>query len=143
MMGSIIPLTGRSQVERGRQQSSMTRALIYPAVGMLILGGIWLLFFSDLGWREVAIPDVTRSTVLKLRAEPGKDNVSALGMRISGNVEGKARVTLLHGDHAQMSSELSGEVSLEWVGDWYSPEAELRYDSSDVRSGHLQVEYRF
>lgn len=121
----------------------MPRALIYSAVGLVILGGIWLIFFSNRGWSEVVIPDASRSNVLKLSAGPGRDKISGLRIRISGNVEGRSRVTLFHDDHPQMSTELSGKVAFEWVGDWYSPEAELRYDASGVRSGYLRVQYRF
>jgi hypothetical protein len=121
----------------------MTRALILPAVGLAVLGALWLVLTSRLGWSEVAIADASRSTVLKIRAEPGKGNVVTLGIRGSGFVEGKSRITLILNDRPEKSADLSGEVSFEWVSDWYSPEAEIRYESSGARGGQLRIQYNF
>jgi hypothetical protein len=121
----------------------MPRALIYSALGLSVLGGLWLALDSKRGWQEVIIADASKSTVLKIRAEPGKGNVVTIGIRGSGSVEGKSRITLILNDRPEKSADLSGRVSFEWIDDWYSPEAEVRYDSSGARSGRLRIQYRF
>jgi hypothetical protein len=94
-------------------------------------------------WQTVEIKDVTKSETIVLRKWGHQGHIHAIEVNISGRIKGSARAQLILNSSPYKQEQLSGKVYVMWGGDWYSDEAEIRYQPEDVDSGGLKLRYRF
>ncbi|HMF16053.1 MAG TPA: hypothetical protein VKE98_02550 [Gemmataceae bacterium] len=120
----------------------MKRLLVVGGVLLATLVAIAVWFFADPLLPNVTISDVRRPETLVLGKETGNPPYG-ITIRGSGEVDGEATLSLLLNGEAYKVEKLSGTVSFEWGGDWYSETAEIRYEPINVRSGKLIFHYRF
>lgn len=96
------------------------------------------------GFRTVTISDPAAPSVITIAAAAGPQaHVTALRIRAAGSVDGNGTLELMLDGKPYRSARLSGAVSFEWVCDWYASDAEIRYRPDRVRSGVLNLRYRF
>lgn len=98
---------------------------------------------SAISWQTVEIKDVTKTETIVLRKGGHQGAIYAMEVNISGGLQGRARVQLMLNSSPYKQEQLSGTVHVMWGGDWYSDEAEIRYQPEDVASGRLKIRYRF
>jgi hypothetical protein len=98
---------------------------------------------SAISWQTVQIKDATKSETIVLRKWGHQRAIYAMEVNISGRIKGRARVQLILHSDPYKEEQLSGKVHVIWGGDWYSDEAEIRYQPEDVDSGELKIRYRF
>jgi len=79
---------------------------------------------------------------LTLRAS-GDGNPYAIKIDVDGEIDGSARIELLLRSEPYRSETLRNTVRVRWGGDWYSPEAVVRYTPQSVRGGRITVRYQF
>lgn len=108
--------------------------------------GIVLAVLVYVRWPGIAVvADAGLPAELHLRARAGADHARIYGLEVigSGHVEGGARIELLLDGQLMKSLELSDEVAFTWDGDWYRPEALVRYVPLTARGGRILLKYRF
>jgi hypothetical protein len=113
----------------------ITAVLLVAAVAILVLWS-WLP-------ASLIIADVARPTELTLRAKDHPDRVYALDVRGSGSINGEAEIALILNGQPYKTVRLNGPVHFAWGGDWYAPEAVVRYTPLSATSGSIKLRYRF
>lgn len=109
----------------------------------MIAVAVWFQFSTSIAMSSVTVNDVRKPENLVLRTSGDGTNVFALTVRGSGEITGKATVSLLLNGAPYKTEQLSGKVDFEWDGDWYANTAEIRYEPADVRSGNVVLKYEF
>jgi len=89
------------------------------------------------------IEDATRQSEATLHAPPGYDAIYALDVVGSGRITGEGEISLILNGAPYKTHHVSGEVSFTWGGDWYSPEAKVRFTPSSKASGSVTLHYKF
>ena len=119
----------------------MRRALAIVIV-LLIAGASSAVVWS--WWpASISIADVGKATDVTLRAKDDAGGIYALDVKGSGHINGEAEITLILNGQPYKSARLRGPVHFSWGGDWYSPDAIVRYKPLSTTSGSLQLKYRF
>ena len=91
-----------------------------------------------------SVPDVTRQSELVLHPRAHQNSIYGISIRVSGQIEGNAQLVILDGGGKQYRVfELSGDVDVDFTGDWYSDEVALAYKPIQVRGGILKLRYSF
>jgi len=93
--------------------------------------------------QRLAMKDLERAQVVRLQKKPGQGTICSMGIRGSGQVDGKARIVLMLNGAPYKAADIDGKVHFAWGGDWYADSMELRYQPLEVRSGELIIEYYF
>jgi hypothetical protein len=91
----------------------------------------------------LTISDAGSPVELTLRAPNGSKGVYALDVRGSGRIDGEAEIALILNGQPYKVTNLDGVVHFEWGGDWYAPEAVVRYRPLSAKSGSIKLRYRF
>ena len=91
------------------------------------------------------IIDVTKAEkiVLKKQQNQDQDRIHSLSIIGVGEIDGNAKISLILNDSVYKSQSLSGKVNFQWRGDWYSDEAEIRYEPQSVTGGTMILHYDF
>lgn len=92
---------------------------------------------------SVAVKDARQPETLVIGQRVGNAHTYAITLRGSGQVDGRATITLLLRGQPYKVAELSGAVDFRWGGDWYAETAEIRYEPANVRSGKVVLHYQF
>ena len=92
---------------------------------------------------ELKVADVQTPQVIMLKKEPSAGNVHGIDIRVRGNLDGEAHVSLMLNGNPYKTERVTDKTSFSWSGDWYSDTAEIRYEPINVKSGTLIVEYQF
>jgi hypothetical protein len=125
----------------------MRRVLIiatFIAVGAGVAAMIWRPLSVFLSPAAIAgIEDASRPIDVTLRAPPELDAVYALDVVAVGRIEGDAEISLVLNGAPYKTRHISGPVLFTWGGDWYGPEAIVRYTPSADTSGSMTLNYRF
>jgi len=91
------------------------------------------------------IDNVTKETTVLLPAN--KKGVWSLSIYISGYIDGSATISVINPfGHDENESEYKiqgGKVSIKRGGDWYSNPCLIKYEPTNVNSGHLKIRYYF
>ena len=90
-----------------------------------------------------AIEDASRPIDVRLRAPQESKAVYALDVVGVGRLEGEGEIALVLNGALYKPQHLSGCVLFTWRGDWYSPEAVVRYTPAPGASGSMALNYRF
>jgi hypothetical protein len=105
--------------------------------------------FAESIFRQTTVMvDATQPQTIILRKRFYQGYIDRVMIHCSGFIEGKAtiqRVFYNNGDFLGFRDQgtISGKVSFDWGGDWYSDTAEIRYIPESVSSGHLTFTYTF
>ena len=91
----------------------------------------------------VSIDDASRPVDVSLRAPPDLKAIYALDVVGVGRVEGEAEIALVLNGALYKPRHLGGAVLFTWGGDWYGPEAVVRYTPMSGASGSITLNYRF
>jgi hypothetical protein len=129
-------------------QKLKKRLVVSIVIGVVLLGAVfgvaaWLKQRGFIGMSSVAVTDVRRAEILVLATKDTGANVHALTIRVSGEIEGQATLTLILNGEPYKTEQLTGKISFEWGGDWYADTAEIRYEPVNVQSGNVKLQYRF
>ena len=93
--------------------------------------------------RKHEVADVTKAEVIVLTKKPGQGPVHSLSVVGHGKIDGNAEISLmLHGGQYK-TEKMSGRVDFRWGGDWYSDQAEIRYNPGVVTGGSLGLKCKF
>lgn len=122
---------------------------IFTRIGIIatitVFGTITYQYFF---WgRTLTISDVARPSVVSLMTEG--QNSTSIRVEITGTIEGESLLEWnCRPDTAACALQEKigpGKVAKQLGGDWYSPNFVLKYTplASGVRSGTLQIRYRF
>jgi len=95
------------------------------------------------GTRTHDIADVAKAETIILMKASGQKAIHSLSVTGSGKSDGNAEITLILNGGPYKTEALSGSVSFQWGGDWYSDEAEIRYSPTSVTGGNLKLRYAF
>ena len=97
--------------------------------------------------RTHEITDVTKASTTLLHKMEGQEHVHGFFVHITGHIEGKAKIKLYQSSgkgNLYKSEDISGDVDIEWGGDWYTRVLKIEYESIiDVKGGELSLEYAF
>jgi hypothetical protein len=93
--------------------------------------------------RTYSLADVTRAQTIILKKAPGQGSIHSLRVIGDGELKGSATIVLMLNGKPENKETLSGPVHFEWGMDWYSDEVEIRYTPTSVKSGHLNLRYKF
>ena len=95
------------------------------------------------GSQYYEIKDATNPEVVILKKEIKQGNIHAITISGTGQISGEAKIILILNGAPYKSEDISGKVSFNWGGDWYSDTAEIRYDPASVIDGQLSIKFRF
>ncbi len=96
-----------------------------------------------IGARTRNIVDVTKPDTVILTKIAGQGAIHSITITGAGNIDGNAEISLILNGTPYKTETLSGRVNFQWGGDWYSDQAEIRYNPSSVVGGHLRLSYDF
>ena len=91
----------------------------------------------------VTIGDLSRPADVVLKAPEGSTAVVGLHVVGSGLVDGDARLELVLDGRVHETFLIQGPVDINWYGDWYSPEVQVRYTPGSAKGGSVKLGYRF
>jgi hypothetical protein len=107
----------------------------------VVTGGYWLVMSRP---QIATIADAARPAELLLRAQRGAWAPTGISVTGTGNLDGIAEIALLDGDgRVQQTALLRSSADFRLAGDWYEPEATLRYTPISGASGTIGLRYRF
>lgn len=90
-----------------------------------------------------SIEDASRAIDIILHAPPDLKSVYALDVVGVGWIDGEAEIALVLNGAPYKSRYLDGAVLFTWGGDWYGPEAVVRYTPALGANGVITLNYRF
>jgi hypothetical protein len=103
-----------------------------------------LFLISCIGCKQkYNIADVTKPEAITIKKDNSQGNIHRLQVVGKGYIEGTANIVLIENGKPYKSESLSGEVNFVWDGDWYYVSAQIEYDPNLVKSGTLDLEYKF
>lgn len=92
---------------------------------------------------RVHIADASKPARVMLEARTHPDRIYALDVVGSGHLDGGGKIWLVLNGEPYKTIELRGPVHFSWGGDWYSPEAEVRYSPDAATTGSISLSYEF
>ena len=102
------------------------------------------LFACNLHEQVVDVRDVAKEENLILKKEKGQEHIHRLDIKIVGELDGDAEMSLMLNGKVYETAELSGMFDLKmYGGDWYSDSAELIYEPLNAKSGKVTIVYKF
>jgi hypothetical protein len=110
---------------------------------VILLGACLALAGCLAGDRATTVKDVTRAETIILKKKPSQGAIHAISISGFGSINGDAEVQLILHGAVYKKEKISGSFRVEFDGDWYADEAELRYIPTKVSSGNLTVKYAF
>ena len=118
-----------------RRFSSIVAGLLVVTAAAIVA---WLWLPATMTIADAGIP-----IELTLRAPSAPKRVYALDVQGNGRIDGEAEIALILNGQPYKVAHLDGVVHFEWGGDWYSPEAVVRYRPLSAKSGSIKLRYRF
>lgn len=111
---------------------------------ILFLITVVLVFLSGCTQYEAArIEDLRRPVAIALTRPPADGRTYHVVVNGHGYIDGQAVITLvLDGEDAQEKT-LRGLVNFTFFGEWKGGRADLRYVPNELKSGMLNLRYRF
>jgi hypothetical protein len=110
----------------------------------LIISALAVVLLSCANYdQRLIMKDLERTQIINLHKKSGQGNICSMGIRVSGQIDGKARIVLMLNKTPFKTTDIDGKTSFTWGGDWYADSMELRYEPLEVRSGELTIEYYF
>ena len=92
--------------------------------------------------QNISIKDVGQSQTIILKNDSDK-NVHSIAIKVSGNINGDAKIHLILNDEQYKTESIGGNVDFKWGGDWYSNDAVIIYKTTNVTKGGLSIDYAF
>ncbi|MBF0483791.1 MAG: hypothetical protein HQL25_03685 [Candidatus Omnitrophica bacterium] len=114
---------------------------------LIILFFIAAAFFlkSFIWWGNVLqIQNLNTIQTISLQANNASGSVNYLKLLITGNIDGSVKIQ--RADSEKLYEEpiiLKGQVNLKLRGDWYDKKCLIFYTPTNVKSGKLQIRYKF
>jgi hypothetical protein len=93
--------------------------------------------------QRLVMKGLERAQIISLHKKSGQGTICSMGIRVSGRIDGKARIVLMLNKAPYKTADISGKISFAWGGDWHADSMQLRYEPLEVRSGELTIEYYF
>jgi hypothetical protein len=93
--------------------------------------------------QETKISAVTKAETIVLQKQADQEYIVSLHLRVHGNLDGQARLSLMLQGKNYKSEHVSGNINFTYDGDWYSNSAEIRYEPINVAAGTLLIDYSF
>ncbi len=111
------------------------------AIGLTLLS---MLLAACTAYDGFARPsDIRKEETIVLTDTQRGDPVYAMDIHIQGHIRGEAAISLMLNGKPYRTEKLSGLVSVNWGGDWYSDTADIQYRPTTVSSGELLIQYKF
>jgi hypothetical protein len=110
-----------------------------------ILTGL-ILACASCGWHpDIAlIPDASRPAEMTLHARRAESKIYGLDIEGVADIQGDATIELALNGKGYKTVQLHGHTTFTWSGDWYSPDAIVRYaPASRLTKGSIMLKYRF
>jgi len=93
------------------------------------------------------IKDVTKPSTIVLHKMKVQEHVHGFYVHVKGYIDGSAKLAIYDDDPSRKYSSdernISGEVDVEFGGEWYSDIIRIEYEPKHVKSGELSIEYDF
>ena len=93
--------------------------------------------------QEYLFTDLSHSQTVVLRKKPDQEKPASLELIMEGEISGAAEIQMLLGGEPFKKEHLSGKFKITFHEDWYDPQIEVRYLTSEENSGTLKIEYTF
>lgn len=110
---------------------------------LIICFAVAILLSGCGGSRTHDIVDVKKAEVIVLKKKPGQGPIHSLSVSGHGKIDGNAEISLILNSGPYKTEKLTGNVNFRWGGDWYSDQAEIRYNPGMVTGGNLRLTYKF
>jgi hypothetical protein len=98
------------------------------------------------GWHPdtALIPDAGRPAEMTLHARGTETRIYGLDVEGVADIQGDATIELVLNGAGYKTVQLHGHTTFTWGGDWYSPDAIVRYAPASRRTkGSVMLKYRF
>ena len=110
----------------------------------LLLGG--LLLTALIYWRmprerTVPVLDISSAQTVTLAIPHRFGGIDTLYIHVHGYIEGSADLSYVLGKRSYPMTNISGAVDYIWKADWYTYDAELKYEPHVVKRGALDITY--
>jgi hypothetical protein len=113
----------------------------------IILSFITVTFYlkSFFWWGEVTrIENIAQKQTIILQESIRPKSVYGINILITGYIDGSATIQRVEGNRKIYEpSIIKGLVNLRLGGDWYDDKCLIIYEPSNVKSGKLQLRYKF
>ncbi|WP_201353068.1 hypothetical protein [Hydrogenimonas urashimensis] len=84
----------------------------------------------------------TKETVI-LNKKSSKGNIYGIRIKISGQIEGESKISLIQNNKEYKTNKLKDNFSFIWNCDWYSDSAKIIYEPVNAKNGKVFIEYKF
>jgi hypothetical protein len=101
---------------------------------------------TSCGWHPdtAVIPDAGRPAEVTLHARRGETQIVGLEAEGVADIQGDATIELVLNGAGYKTVQLHDHTNFTWGGDWYSPDAIVRYvPASRMTKGSITLKYRF
>jgi len=121
-----------------------------PIVYLLLVAVLFCMIDSRMHWvsnRVYTLANIQEKSVILLHKKRSQEHVFGFYVHITGELDGKARITLSQDSgkgSLHRESIISDNVDLTWGGDWYADEMYINYvPLGEIKKGALKIEYDF
>lgn len=104
---------------------------------------VFFIYSCFVGSQYYEIEDVTKPEIVILNKEMNQKNIHAITISGKGQISGVAKICLILNGAPYKSEDISGKVSFNWGGDWYSDTAEISYSPISISDGQLTIKFKF
>lgn len=89
------------------------------------------------------LANVAAEEILSLGKPADLGTITGLRLRVDGQIEGGAQLTVMLDGRPHHVETLTGTVNVDWSGNWSQDRVRLHYLPGPGVSGSLRVRYRF
>lgn len=93
--------------------------------------------------QQTSFIDVQQQQTIVLKKRPDQGYVHTLVVKVQGEIEGQAKISLVHNKKVLNTKNITGRFKMEWGGDWYADEITFVYQPTHVKNGKVDINYEF
>ncbi len=105
--------------------------------------GLFFCFGCGVSSQSYTISDVTKPEIITIHKRKSQGNIYGIKIVGKGYIDGEAVIHLILNGKEYQTKNLSGNITFQWGGDWYSDSAEIRYAPVNVKNGNIVLRYNF
>ena len=93
--------------------------------------------------QHIEIKNIKTKKTIILNKKSSKGNIYGIRIKISGQIEGESKISLILNNKEYKTNKLKGNFSFNWDCDWYSDSAKIIYEPINAKDGKVLIEYEF
>ncbi len=93
--------------------------------------------------QNIEIKNIKIKKTLILNRSFSKGNVYGIKIKISGQIEGESKISLILNNKEYKTNRLKNNFSFNWDCDWYLDSAKIIYEPINAKNGKVLIEYEF